>query len=97
MRQILRYSNRKLYDTADHKYITLSDLFNLVHNGTLVQVLDHKTKIDITYQTLLSAMFNKENQVIGDTELLTNAIQFGNGTLTNCVKEFNFGLNKVQI
>lgn len=51
-RIIKRYSNRKLYDTKDSRYVTLAQIAELVRSGEEVQVIDNATKEDKTEATL---------------------------------------------
>lgn len=51
-RIIKRYSNRKLYDTRDSRYVTLLEIAELVRAGEDVQVIDNATKEDKTDVTL---------------------------------------------
>lgn len=51
-RIIKRYSNRKLYDTKDSRYVTLLDLAALIRTGQDVRVVDNLTKEDKTDVTL---------------------------------------------
>ncbi len=51
-RIIKRYSNRKLYDTRDSRYVTLQQIGEMVRRGEDVQVIDNKTKEDKTEATL---------------------------------------------
>ena len=51
-RIIKRYSNRKLYDTKDSRYVTLAQIAELVRGGDDVQVIDNATKEDKTEATL---------------------------------------------
>jgi len=51
-RVIKRYSNRKLYDTKESKYVTLLELADLVREGEDLQVIDNSTKEDKTEVTL---------------------------------------------
>src|SRR5436305_14561374 len=51
-RGIKRYSNRKLYDTRDSKYVTLQQIGEMVRAGEEVQIIDNKTKEDKTEVTL---------------------------------------------
>ena len=51
-RIIKRYSNRKLYDTRDSRYVTLLDLGELIRNGQDIQVIDKATEADKTDVTL---------------------------------------------
>jgi polyhydroxyalkanoate synthesis repressor PhaR len=51
-REIRRYLNRKLYDTAARRYVTLDQLRTRVAAGEEVEVLDQKTGEDLTTLTL---------------------------------------------
>lgn len=51
-RVIKRYSNRKLYDTKDSRYVTLLEIAEYVRSGEDVQVIDNATKEDKTDVTL---------------------------------------------
>jgi polyhydroxyalkanoate synthesis repressor PhaR len=46
------YSNRKLYDTKDSKYVTLQQIGEMVRAGEEVQIIDNATKEDKTEVTL---------------------------------------------
>lgn len=51
-RLIKRYSNRKLYDTSESRYVTLLQIAELVRAGEEVQIIDNATKEDKTDITL---------------------------------------------
>lgn len=51
-RVIKRYSNRKLYDTKDSRYVTLQQIGTMVRAGEDVQIIDNATKEDKTEVTL---------------------------------------------
>ncbi len=51
-RVIKRYTNRKLYDTQDSRYVTLLQLADMIRDGQEVRVLDNVTKEDKTEVTL---------------------------------------------
>lgn len=51
-RVIKRYSNRKLYDTKDSRYVTLLQIADMVREGEEVQIIDNATKEDKTDVTL---------------------------------------------
>ena len=42
-RVIKRYSNRKLYDTRDSRYVTLLQIAEMVRGGEEVQIIDNTT------------------------------------------------------
>ena len=59
-RIIKKYPNRRLYDTEISCYITLGDVRKLVLDHTVFQVIDAKTKEDITRSILLQIIFEQE-------------------------------------
>jgi len=78
MRNIKRYSNRKLYDTQDKQYVTLGDVAGFVRNGEEVKVTDHVSGADLTSVTLAQIIFEEEkrNSRLG-VEGLRRIIQHG--------------------
>ena len=62
MRVIKRYSNRKLYDTEDKRYVTLEEVAQLVRGGADVKVLDNETNEDLTTVTLSQILLEKERK-----------------------------------
>ena len=59
---IKRYTNRKLYDTVESRYVTLDEIAQMVKAGTEVQVLDNRTKEDLTSVTLAQIIFEQEKK-----------------------------------
>ena len=51
-RVIKRYSNRKLYDTKDGRYVTLLQIAEMIRANEDVQIIDNATKEDKTDVTL---------------------------------------------
>jgi polyhydroxyalkanoate synthesis repressor PhaR len=51
-RIVKRYSNRKLYDTKDSRYVTLLQIAEMVRSGEEVQIIDNNSKQDLTEVTL---------------------------------------------
>ena len=51
-RIIKRYSNRKLYDTRESRYVTLLQIAEMVRAGEDVQIIDNASKEDKTEVTL---------------------------------------------
>ncbi len=49
---VKKYSNRRLYDTGDSRYITLDELAQKIRGGSDVRVVDAKSHDDLTQQTL---------------------------------------------
>ncbi len=61
-RTIKRYSNRKLYDTTDSRYVTLQELAALIRNGDDIRVVEHGTEQDLTAATLAQIIFEEEKR-----------------------------------
>jgi polyhydroxyalkanoate synthesis repressor PhaR len=60
-RVIKKYPNRRLYDTVESRYITLSDIRKLVLDGVDFVVFDKKTDEDITRSILLQVIADHEH------------------------------------
>jgi polyhydroxyalkanoate synthesis repressor PhaR len=97
VRIIKRYQNRKLYDTFQSCYVTLEEIAQIVREGNEIQVIDNKTKNDITYTTQLQLLADQERKSLraGDTELLKRVIRSEEGTLTGYIRglEAQMGLD----
>ncbi len=59
-RIIKRYSNRKLYDTKDSRYVTLLQIAEMVRGGEEVQIIDNNTKDDLTEITLAQIIYEEQ-------------------------------------
>ena len=59
---IKRYSNRKLYDMSQSRYITLAELGELIRCGEVIQVIDNDTKADLTEVTLTQVLMTQQKQ-----------------------------------
>jgi polyhydroxyalkanoate synthesis repressor PhaR len=57
---IKRYANRKLYNTATSRYITLKGIADLIEAGEEVRVIDNATGEDITSVTLSQILVDNE-------------------------------------
>jgi len=77
-RIIKKYANRRLYDTHESRYITLEELKNLIVSGQAIQVVDAKSKKDISREVLLQLVAEQESvgTPILNESILTSMIQF---------------------
>jgi len=89
-RVIKKYPNRRLYDTAASKYITLEDVRRLVLDGELFVVRDAKTDEDITRTVLLQIISEQEEagQPIFTIPILTQIIRFYGDAVQGLASEF---------
>jgi len=82
-RLIRKYSNRRLYDTADSRHVTLDDLRQLIVTGEKIKVIDDKSGEDLTRSVLLQIISEQEqfgSPVLG-AELLEMIIRFYGGPM----------------
>src|SRR5258708_31059572 len=80
-RLIKKYPNRRLYDTKTSMYITLADVKKLVVQGEEFQVVDDKTKEDLTRSILLQIILEEETAgaPMFSSDILTQFIRsYGN-------------------
>jgi len=59
---IKRYTNRKLYDTVESRYVTLDEIAEMVKQGAEVRIVDNKSKEDLTSVTLAQIIFEEEKK-----------------------------------
>lgn len=89
MRTIKRYSNRKLYDTEDKRYITLEQIAVLVRENQDIKVVDNQTGEDLTTVTLSQILLEQEKRK--ETSLpksfFTNLIQRSVAQATDFTKK----------
>jgi polyhydroxyalkanoate synthesis repressor PhaR len=82
-RLIRKYTNRRLYDTADSRHVTLDDLRQLIVAGEKIKVVDDKSGEDLTRSVLLQIISEQEqfgSPVLG-AELLEMIIRFYGGPM----------------
>ena len=82
-RLIRKYSNRRLYDTAVSRHVTLDDLRQLIVAGEKIKVIDDKSGEDLTRSVLLLIISEQEqfgSPVLG-AELLEMIIRFYGGPM----------------
>jgi polyhydroxyalkanoate synthesis repressor PhaR len=59
---IKRYTNRKLYDTEESRYVTLDEIAQMIKAGAEVKIIDNRTKEDLTSVTLAQIIFEEEKK-----------------------------------
>jgi polyhydroxyalkanoate synthesis repressor PhaR len=77
-RLIKKYANRRLYDAAQSRHITIDDIRNMVVAGLRVKVIEDKSNEDITRLVLLQVIADQEQfgRPILSTSLLESMIRF---------------------
>lgn len=98
VRIIKRYQNRKLYDTHQSCYVTLEEIAQIIREGHEIQVIDNKTKNDITYMTQIQLLFDQEKKSTAakDVELLKRVIRAEEGTFTGYIRSLE-GIESTQV
>lgn len=89
-RVIKKYPNRRLYDTNESKYVTLSDVRKLVLDDIPFCVIDKKTTEDITRNILLQIIVEQEetSEPIFSTDVLQQMIGFYGGSANKLAGDF---------
>ncbi|MCB1877886.1 MAG: polyhydroxyalkanoate synthesis repressor PhaR [Chromatiales bacterium] len=84
-RLIKKYPNRRLYDTEVSRYITLSDIRELVMKAVPFKVVDAHSNEDITRGILLQIIIEQESggEPLFSTEVLSQMIRFYGDTVQN--------------
>jgi polyhydroxyalkanoate synthesis repressor PhaR len=85
-RVIKKYPNRRLYDTAESRYITLADVRSLVLQEILFVVIDKKSGADITWSILLQVISEQKHQ---GTEVLSRDF------LAQLIRTFDTGASDI--
>ncbi len=75
---IKRYTNRKLYDTEESRYVTLEEIAQMIKGGAEVKIVDNRTKEDLTSVTLAQIIFEEEKKTSKmSLDTLRNLIRHG--------------------
>lgn len=89
-RIIKKYPNRRLYDTAESKYVTLNDVRKLVLDGIGFCVIDKKSGDDITRNILLQIIIEQEEEgePLFTTDVLEQIIGFYGNSVQGVAGDF---------
>lgn len=87
---IKKYPNRRLYNTAESRYITLEDLAALVRSGVKMRVIDARSGNDLTRTTLAQIIFDNEckQSSLLPTEFLRQLICFYDDNMRLLLPEY---------
>lgn len=89
-RVITRYrgGSRKLYDTAESRYISLDEIPELIRRGDVVRVVDNTTRADVTGQVLAQVISESERRGVSflSAEALHEIIRSGERLLVSGVR-----------
>jgi polyhydroxyalkanoate synthesis repressor PhaR len=89
---IKKYGNRRLYDTADSRYITLEELAGIIQSGAEVRVVDAKSGADLTQATLTQIIVESRDAArMLPVPLLTQLIRLGDDALAEFLGRYVSG------
>ena len=85
---IKRYTNRKLYDTVESRYVTLDEIAGMVKSGGEVRIIDNSTKEDLTSVTLAQIIFEEEKKTSKmNLRTLKDLIRYGGERAAQLVED----------
>jgi polyhydroxyalkanoate synthesis repressor PhaR len=87
---IKKYPNRRLYNTENSIYVTLSQVADLIKSGRRVKVIDAKSEEDVTAFILTQIIMEQarsRNWVL-PTSLLHTFIQYGDTVLNDFFEKY---------
>jgi polyhydroxyalkanoate synthesis repressor PhaR len=95
---IKRYSNRKLYDTQESRYVTLEEIEELIRAGKEISVVDVATGDDLTSVTLAQIILENERSRRGalPTAFLHQLIKHGEAWQDFAMKSLKTTLESVS-
>ena len=81
--KLKKYANRRLYDTEKSEYVTLNQVADLIRQGRQVEILDAKTREDVTAFILTQIILEeaKNKNFLLPIPVLHLIIQYGDNVL----------------
>lgn len=85
-----KYANRRLYDTDKSKYVTLNEVAERIRSGLQVEVIDAKSKEDVTAFILTQIILEeaKGRKFLLPVPLLHTIIQYGDNLLVEFFEKY---------
>ena len=86
---IKRYGNRRLYNTETSGYLNYQELVKLIRDGHDVQVIDSRTKTDVTKAVLMQVILEEEkNQSVLPVSFLFQVIRSRESAVQDFFKNY---------
>ena len=86
---IKRYGNRRLYNTETSGYLNYQDLVKLIRDGHDIQVIDSRTKADVTKAVLMQVILEEEkNQSVLPVSFLFQVIRSRESAVQDFFKNY---------
>jgi polyhydroxyalkanoate synthesis repressor PhaR len=97
-RLVKRYSNRKLYDTSESRYVTLEEISRWVKAGEDVKIVENESGEDLTAVTFAQIILEEERKKNGylSLPLLRNLIQHGEAALLGIAATVDRGMEAIR-
>jgi polyhydroxyalkanoate synthesis repressor PhaR len=97
-RLVKRYSNRKLYDTTESRYVTLEEIARWVRAGEDVKILENESGEDLTAVTFAQIILEGERKKSGllSLGLMRELIQHGEAALQNIAATVDRGMEAIR-
>ena len=97
-RLVKRYSNRKLYDTSESRYVTLDEIARWVKAGEDVKIVENESGEDLTAVTFAQIILEEERKKNGylSLPLLRNLIQHGEAALQGIAATVDRGMEAIR-
>jgi len=88
--KLKKYANRRLYDMEKSTYVTLNQVADLIRQGRQVEVLDAKTKEDVTAFILTQIILEeaKNKKFLLPIPVLHLIIQYGDNILGDFFEKY---------
>src|SRR5215470_4122982 len=97
-RLVKRYSNRKLYDTSESRYVTLDEIARWVKGGEEVKILENESGDDLTAVTFAQIILEEERKKSGllSLRVMRELIQHGESALQNLAAKVESGMEVIR-
>src|SRR5437763_17094639 len=80
---VKKYANRRLYDTEQSRYITQTELAEIIRGGRDVRVADAKSDEDLTQETLVQMVLEGPSGHLLPVPLLFQLVRMGDDALAD--------------
>jgi len=97
-RLVKRYSNRKLYDTSDSRYVTLDEIARWVKAGEEVKIVENDSGEDLTAVTFAQIILEEERKKTGllSLKVLRDLIQHGEQAWQGITATVDRGIDAIR-
>jgi polyhydroxyalkanoate synthesis repressor PhaR len=97
-RLVKRYSNRKLYDTSESRYVTLDEIARWVKSGEEVKILENESGEDLTAVTFAQIILEEERKKSGllSLRVMRELIQHGESALQGLAATVDRGIGAIR-